>query len=145
MRKEYIPYEKSVTVNQTTHEHRAPTDESVRLLSEMREKALDSIVKELVVEFGTVKATVLMMLAPDFTNVSLFNMRFMGKFNLNGKDHTFEGMLDTRTLRLPHDFTGMRNDAELILKAFHKTLSEAIAGYMMEESQEFLRNLVGVR
>jgi hypothetical protein len=31
----HVPYEKSVTV----HEHRAPTDESVRILDEMRAKA----------------------------------------------------------------------------------------------------------
>lgn len=35
---------KRVEVKQTTHEHRAPTDDSIRLYDEIRQKAVDSIV-----------------------------------------------------------------------------------------------------
>lgn len=40
-RTEYVPYEKSVTV----HEHKAPTDDSIRMYEEIKEKAYNSIIR----------------------------------------------------------------------------------------------------
>lgn len=42
-RTEYVPYEKSVTV----HEHKAPTDDSIKLYEEIKEKAYNSIIRTL--------------------------------------------------------------------------------------------------
>lgn len=39
-KKEYIPYEKTVTVN------RAPTDESVKLLNEFQEKTINNLIEK---------------------------------------------------------------------------------------------------
>ena len=137
-RTEYVPYEKTVTVT----ENRAPTDDSIRLWDEMRQKALDSIVKELTVEVSMVKATVIVLMAPTSLAESPFELTFLGRFNLNGKDFRFEGKLDTRTIRHEVDVWGQRKDRETILAVFTKALSEAIAAYMIAENKEFIQNLV---
>ena len=50
--KEYVPYEKDVTI----HEHRAPTDESVRLLNEFEEKARKNIIHKISVNENNLNA-----------------------------------------------------------------------------------------
>lgn len=44
--KEISNNEKVVPVVQTVHEHRAPTDESVRLLNEMQDKVISNIIEQ---------------------------------------------------------------------------------------------------
>ena len=139
-RTEYVPYEKTVTVT----EHRAPTDVSIQLWDEMRQKAIDSIVKQLPVEFSEVKGTILVMQMPSMADENIFGRKFAGKFVLNGQDHRFEGELDARDFADPVDVFGRRKDAETILKSFHAKLSEAIAAYMMRENQQFLKALLGL-
>ena len=68
--------------NVTVKEYRAPTDESVRLLNEMTEKALNNIVKIFSTSNNTLQAKVAV-----YKDHRLQVNEFMCKFTLNGKDH----------------------------------------------------------
>lgn len=70
----------SISINKTVHEHRAPTDESVRLLREMENKATEQIIQAVRIEnteFKGVLHTTREVLTGD--------VRFTIVFSLNGK------------------------------------------------------------
>lgn len=73
---EYV--DRNITVN----EHRAPTDESVKLLNEMTEKALKNIVNNFSTTNNTLQATVAVY--EDYRNSS---REFLCKFLLNDKEN----------------------------------------------------------
>lgn len=50
--KEYVPYEKSVTV----HQHRAPTDESIRLAKEYEERIWKDISNRVTIDIPSIDA-----------------------------------------------------------------------------------------
>jgi len=76
-----VPYEKTV------HEHKAPTDESVKLLNEMQKAALDNIVKTFNVNDNTVNACVIYLI----NKADFDGFKFVAKFTFNGKEHKIEG------------------------------------------------------
>lgn len=73
---EYV--DRNITVN----EHRAPTDESVKILNEMTDKALNNIVKTFSTTNNTLQATVAVY--EDYRNSE---RQFLCKFVLNGKEN----------------------------------------------------------
>lgn len=75
---EYIPYEKTVTVN------RAPTDESVKLLKEFEKEALAKIAETYFIESAVANGVVL----TTYSNPTDLGKTFIVVFNLNGKKHT---------------------------------------------------------
>lgn len=68
--------------NITVKEYKAPTDESVKLLNDMTEKALNNIVKTFSTSNNTLQAKVSV-----YQDHRLQVNEFMCKFTLNGKDH----------------------------------------------------------
>jgi hypothetical protein len=77
-RTEYVPYAKEVNIT----EKRAPTDESVKLFSEFRQKALDNIVDSFHIDTNILKAEYISFRndAPmDTTTIFI-------KINLNGEE-----------------------------------------------------------
>jgi len=141
VQKEYVPYEKSVTIT----EHRAPTDKSIELVDQMRDKLKRELIDQFTVDTGFVKASILCFVQPGFANEDWRFVTVAGKFNLNGKDHRFETKIDTEKWRKDHYWARTNSDNEAILKSLHGVLSEAIAGYMMQESQDFLRQMLNVK
>lgn len=76
------PYCREVNIT----ERRAPTDESVELLNEFQEKALDNIIQSFKIEDNTLKAVVVFYqssIGAGMMNGQLCHI----KFNLNGKDY----------------------------------------------------------
>lgn len=70
----------------TITEFKAPTDESIRLLEEMKEKTLQSIVHSFGLSDNILNGVaVTICLAPLGKKV-----RFLGRFFLNGEEHTFD-------------------------------------------------------
>lgn len=134
MRKQYVPYEKSVTI----HEHRATTDESLRLLSEMQNKVKDGILKTIHVDNNSVKATASFLqgvtpslLGPDDITMYL-------KFMINGK-------LFEVTERIEHrdwneaKYKGYRHfENSAVFRLIHKKLSEAIAMELLKQSPDII-------
>lgn len=68
--------------NITVKEYKAPTDESVKLLNEMTEKALNNILKTFSTSNNTLQAKVAV-----YQDHRMQVNEFMCKFTLNGKDH----------------------------------------------------------
>lgn len=74
---EVVPYEKTVNIN------RAPTDESVRLLKEFEEKAVENIIDKIHVNGNSINGLVLVKQI----QLNPFNHKFYWKFTLNGKEY----------------------------------------------------------
>lgn len=70
---EYVPYEKTI------HEHRAPTDESVRLLNEMQDKAMDNIMQKIILNDNMFKGVVYVVNSPMADGFQIYI-----RFTLNG-------------------------------------------------------------
>jgi len=76
--------------NVIVKEYRAPTDESVKLLNEMTDKALNNIVQN----FNTYN-NCLQMTGAVYVDERLQQKSFLLKFTLNGKDHKFHVDVDS--------------------------------------------------
>lgn len=91
-------------VTKHIHEHRAPTDDSVRLLAEMEAKARDKIIEAIQVGDTTFQCVVHVQTRFDNDDVHL-----MAVFSLNGKNLTAEHV----TRRIDFDrkkaFTALRD------------------------------------
>jgi hypothetical protein len=81
--------------NINVHEHKAPTDESVRLLNEMQEKAVKNIIAAIRVEDNTVNGV-----AIAYQDLAMIQCRsgvmIYLKFKVNGVEHTFEETVEDR-------------------------------------------------
>jgi len=69
-------------VKSTTTEHRAPTDDSVRLLNEMQEKARDNIIKTITVSDNAVNGIIIV-----FKNLMENSYEVIADFTINGKEY----------------------------------------------------------
>ncbi len=118
--KEYVPYTKTV------HEHRAPTDESIKIFDEMRRKAEEHIVAKVIIKDNTVNG---MLLAFDEGGM-MDNIRYYGRFTLNGKEINFNGTLD----RDEFQKLGVTIDGnELLIPILHKQFEKAMADVLMTQ------------
>jgi|GEM_PF-1631666 len=129
---ETIAYEKSITV----HEHKAPTDESVKLLNEMQQKAESNILKTIKIDENYLKAVVIIFK----DNLVENRINYGAKFILNGEEHIVEDYIDIfewiNVIEKAKD--GFGNT--VILNAIHKKYSEAIAKQIMLSSMKsFIR------
>jgi len=132
-----IPYEKTVTVN----EHRAATDESIRMLNEMQEKAKDNIIHTIKIEENYLKAIAVYYHDP----LIIDRLEFYLKFKLNGKEYCINdhiNKMDWRKEALT-GYTGLGH--EYIFKVLHKKFSEMIAEELMSQSPEFLSSITKTR
>lgn len=78
------------TINKTVHEHRAPTDDSVKLLREMESASKESIIGSVLVEDNTLNGLVVIfnMEPAIFARVAYI------RFTFNGKEHVVKKELD---------------------------------------------------
>jgi hypothetical protein len=71
-------------------EHKAPTDESVRLLNEFQEKALDNLISKIEVKDNLVEGTV-MAFHVGYTSAALREeVKIICKFKINGHEYVVE-------------------------------------------------------
>lgn len=68
------------------HEHKAPTDESIRLLEEMHDKAMDNIISKVKVDDNLVKGEVFLIEQP----WNIKDMKIIIKFSINNQAFTIE-------------------------------------------------------
>lgn len=71
-------------------EQRAPTDESIRLLQEMQDKALEFLIRE-PLEFNGIKCVMYTLREP-----ILWDIKTIVKFDVNGKEHRVDVILESR-------------------------------------------------
>lgn len=74
----------------TINENRAPTDESVRLLNEMQQKAQENIVQTIKVEGNEVNGLIMLLRS----GRTLLGYEYILKFTLNGHEQIIQGNLD---------------------------------------------------
>ena len=86
----FVPYVKE--------EKRAPTDESVRLLKEMQDEALQSIVDRMHVEDNILNGDAVL-----FDDYLRGKKIFLIKFKLNGKEYDFKLDADEWKVKTKHD------------------------------------------
>lgn len=134
-RKEIVPYEKSVTVN----EHRAPTDKSVELLNVFEEKARETIIYKAKIEQNHLKAIAVYYQDDIVSN----RIHFHVKFELNGFETLISDFVDGFEWKseLSELYFGFGHLT--IFKKVHKKLSEMITLNLMEKSPDFVGGLTG--
>lgn len=114
--------------NITVKEYKAPTDESVKLLNEMTEKALNNIVKTFSTSNNTLQAKVAVY-QDHRTQVN----EFMCKFTLNGKDHMLR--VEINAYETP-DMNSMVE--KLYTKVCEKLAQELMQPFFQELKKGFL-------
>lgn len=114
-----LPHKLHVDVREDRHEHRAPTDESVRLLKEMERAARDKIVAALSLDNNTFKAV---LHAERMVESGRIYWRII--FDLNGK-----------RIDVAHDFsdhvTGEEGGLDTQIKAFIEKVGARIAAIII--------------
>ena len=102
-----------VPVTKETHEHKAPTDESVRLLAEMQQQAAASVLKAFHFKDNALKGIVVLM------NRSAHRMEehIQGRFTLNGREYDFEAAVSDDSF----DF-----DEDTAYEALYDAVSKAV-------------------
>lgn len=114
--------------NITVKEYKAPTDESVKLLNEMSEKALNNIVKTFSTSNNTLQAKVAV-----YQDNRMQVNEFMCKFTLNGKDHMLR--VEINTYETP-DMNSMVE--KLYTKICEKLAQELMQPFFQELKRGFL-------
>lgn len=130
-RTEYVPYEKTVSIT----EKKAPTDESIRILNEMEEKATQNIIAKIKIESNNINAVALYFRDEFIQNRVAFRIKFI----LNGKTHDIVDYIDNFEWRdeLSKSWFGFGHEG--IFNLFHKKLSEIIASELMSQSPDFIK------
>lgn len=114
--------------NITVKEYKAPTDESVKLLNEITEKALNNIVKTFSTSNNTLQAKVAV-----YQDHRMQVNEFMCKFTLNGKDHMLR--VEINTYETP-------DRSSMIEKLYTKVCEKLAQELMQPFFQELKRGFV---
>lgn len=118
--REYVPYEKSVTV----HEHRAPTDKSVALLNELTQSAKDNIIDSVHIQNNVVECAVIFYRG----NVMRDEYDFGLRFKLNGHEYKLQGIINSHELHIVGAHYGFRSQKvlDLFIDRYSKTIAEEL-------------------
>lgn len=98
----------------TIKEVKAPTDESVRLLNEFQEKALDNLISKVEVKDNLVEGTVMAFEMGCTTAAIQFEIKIICKFKINGHEYVVEKGIDRSEL--------WKNDADKTILNINNTL-----------------------
>ena len=101
--------------NTTVHEHKAPTDDSIRLAVEMREKALESVIDSIKVQSNSFSGQVAQMIDP-----ATFEKCIVVIFALNGKRFKIKVSYDFMLTLSTND---MRKRYELVAEEMSKAIA----------------------
>lgn len=121
---ELVPYCQKIEVN----EKRAPTDESVRLLNEMQEKAKKNIISIIEIKENWIQAICIY-----YTDEAINNrLNFQMKFILNNNEYFIESHINKHDWNNEYQgYLGL--GSEIVYKKLIKRFSEAIADEMFKQ------------
>lgn len=114
---EYVPYEKSVTIN----EHRAPTDESIKIFNEIKAKAYESIIDTIVINDNLVNIA-----GQVWRDNCEFSTWCGYKFLINGKEYKGKFLIDEDKWKYSREEVKTR-----LIEIFIKALSIKLAFSLM--------------
>lgn len=112
--------EMTANVRKDVHEHRAPTDESVRLLKEFEEKMFDRLIATLVIKASGFESKVIVYTDP--LN-SPFSYLARIKFSLGEVHYDF-------TIEVPHAACRSRDE---MIRAIHRAISDKIGEKLLAQ------------
>lgn len=112
----YLSPQKTEYITKEVHEYRAPTDESVKLLREMEQKAKNEVVKSIQLESNYLNANVYLSLDP-----MSFNNMFRVVFDINGHSYVSDIAIPTHA------------PTEVIVQKLHRGISDVIAQKILED------------
>jgi hypothetical protein len=116
----------SVHHSTTVHEHRAPTDDSVKLLNEMQQKALNNITASLATSNNTLQLT-----AHLYQDPALMQHHWGVKLKLNGKEYLIKDKIGLDV--------GREQAIESLYKSVIAQVSAIIAAPLLKEMHETTR------
>lgn len=114
---------------QTIHEHRAPTDESVRLLNEMQSEAKVNIIKNIIVDDNVVNGSITIM--QDYYSMGKKYVVYF-KFNLNGRDYVIDKIFEADSLD--------KND--VVLRKFYEEFSKIVTAKLFDANIAAFKELL---
>lgn len=117
IQQEAVPYCKSVDI----HEHKAPTDESVKLLNEMHEKVMKNIMATYRVADNTLNAAVIYL----FQGTGFDRLDYRVIFTFNGKEYLLDGEIP-RTDFIPAHMYGSQRVYEAIARNLVVLIAEKV-------------------
>lgn len=120
--KEYIPYEKSVSVV----EKRAPTDDSIRLYAEIKEKAYSSVLSTI-----ELQDNILNLSAIVYEEVNSMHKVCKYRLTLNGKEILGEKRIDALDIKT--------KDIREVYSEIVNDISQYIAVEILKEVEEDIR------
>lgn len=121
-RTEHVPYTKDVRVT----EHRAPTDESIKILNEMEEKAITNAVKKINVVDNTVNGAAVYII----NDMTLAHTRYKLKFSFNGKEHILDGIVDSG------DVSRSKYGSDSAMIALYRSIALLFAQHILEDNKD---------
>jgi hypothetical protein len=128
-RTEYVPYVKEVNIT----EKRAPTDESVKLFSEFRQKALDNIVDSFHVDTNILKAEYISFQNDVCRDVTIIFI----KINLNGEEFRMQEDFtrqDQYDLAMYYHIEDRRPLIEHLIEFYSKILAKHLVGQLRDKA-----------
>ncbi len=122
-----VPYEKTV------HEHRAPTDDSVKLLNEFKEKAIENIFYSFLIKDNIIEADAFMI----WENPIDYTMTFHCKFKINGEEFYIRESVDMFKFKSDlMKYFKSGDFKEEVLQKIYTTISEHITRELIISSKE---------
>ena len=109
-------------MGKTVHEHRAPTDDSIRLVNEMQSKVKDDIIMRMNIDENEVKA-VAVLFRP---NIASNSVECCIRVILNGKEHFSTINLDRVEVQQRGHTGGNRKIIEHIFEEFSKAIAQEL-------------------
>ncbi len=132
MKREYIP----VPYDKTVNEHRAPTDDSIRLLNEMTDKAKRNVLHAIHLKSNIIDCAVVYYRNDNFYG----KIDFCLKFDLNGTTHEIDGQIDQHEFDpsgLRHSFgSGLVYD--FLVKKYSEEISKMIINQVRTDAFAFI-------
>lgn len=114
---------------QTVHEHKAPTDDSVRLLNEMQDKAKNNIIKNIIVDDNIVNGSI--TITQDHYSMGKQYVVYF-KFNLNGRDYIIEETFKPEAL----------DDKRTLINRFYEEFAKRIATKLINTNAASFKELL---
>lgn len=125
------PYDKTVTI----HEHRAPTDDSIKLLNEFQDKALQNLIKTVPIKNNIIDGIVFLF----ESNVASYSRKFIFRFKINGIEYQIEDEYEIGDL-----IQSTYDNSYLPSKVINK-LSQIIAMHLFKDSTNFWSNILNIK
>ena len=122
--REAVPYEKNIVIT----ENRAPTDESVKLLNEMQDKAISNVVHSVSVTDNSINAVVFYFIREAAT----WSYEWRARFTFNGKETTLSGIINRGDLLRENKYGS--NQAAV---AIYISICEQIAKNILQSAEVF--------